>query len=108
LAQIPDEFYRVTISGMTEINIKDDISAATEFKVDYKHGVVYFDQSLEGDPMTISTYYGRGIKLIYAERLIGEYLGDGSYATIQEIVDENKWTVSTTEPDSGWWVEEIV
>lgn len=161
LAQIPDEFYRVTISGMTEINIKDDISSATEFKVDYKHGVVYFDQSLEGDPVTIATYYGRGIKLVYAERIIAKILIDGSYVTLQEMIDDNfenvmsksiydptlvegdvfdadnhvydnslsgltatniqsavdeiktevndnYWTVGTTEPDSGWWVEEIV
>jgi hypothetical protein len=89
LAQIPDEFYRVTISGMTEINIKDDISAATEFKVDYKHGVVYFDQSLEGDPITIATYYGRGIKLVYAERIIARILVDGSYMSLQEMIDED-------------------
>jgi len=88
LAQIPDEFYRVVITEMTEINIKDDISSATEFKVDYKHGAIYFDQSLEGASVTIGSYYGKGFKLVYADRIIGGMLYDGSYVTLQEMIDE--------------------
>lgn len=123
LAQIPDEFYRVLIDGMTEIRFRDEIALATEFKVDYKHGVIYFDQSLEGNDITVGTYYGKGIKLIYAERVIlGDVVG-GEFKSLQDFINNDfsnieneledlsldyKWTYGDTQPDNGWWIEEIV
>lgn len=93
LKQIPSDTaeYRVLITGKTEININEEITNITQFKVDYKHeGTVYFHPNLEGTSITINLYYGRGIKLLYDTRV--------------KLTDENNYWTSTTLKK---WIDEI-
>lgn len=61
LEGIPDEQYRIQITGMVEVNIKDKIDLPEKFKCSYTHGILYFDQSLNGTNITITRYYSRGV-----------------------------------------------
>lgn len=69
LEELPDEQYRIKITGYVEINIKDKIDSTDKFKCDYTHGVLYFDQSMEGRAINIDRYYGRGQFLLPASRV---------------------------------------
>lgn len=71
LGQIPSETAqsRVQITDMTEIALQELISSSTQFKVDYNNGVVYFHSSKENSTVNIS-YYGRGMKRIYDDRMV--------------------------------------
>jgi len=68
LKNIPDSFYKVTITNKYEIDINQAISDTSYFKVDYETGYVYFDSSLENTTITIAQYYGRGIIEVMAQR----------------------------------------
>ena len=57
---LPDEQYRVTISGYVEKNIRETLINANEFKVDYLHGFIFFHESV-GDITLYANYYSRGI-----------------------------------------------
>ena len=39
---------------------------------------------------------------------IGRLYTEYDFSAFKENIEGNYWTVGTTEPDSGWWVEEIV
>lgn len=79
---IPDKFYKVEISGMYETDIKNSLTSAEFFKVDYDHAKVYFHSSLEGQTINITRYFSRGIIKINANRIFDE--NDG------QILDGNK------------------
>lgn len=67
LNQIPDEFYRVHIPGMTEV--KTGIKNNTQFRVDYANGEITFHPSLNKKTVKGITYYGRGVILYPASRI---------------------------------------
>lgn len=69
LEGLPDEQYRIQITGYVEINIKDKIDAPNKFKCDYTHGILYFDQSKNGASINIDKYYSRGQFYISASRV---------------------------------------
>lgn len=69
LEGLPDEQYRIKITGYVEIDIKDKIDSTDKFKCDYTHGVLYFDQSIEGEAVNIDKYYSRGQFFIPASRV---------------------------------------
>lgn len=85
LMQIPDEAYRMTVLNAegTIMHEVFDVETLGEdnYKVDYAHGIIYFNTIHSGKTMTIS-YYGRGVEMIYAGRVLidstipGETLGD--------------------------------
>lgn len=100
LAQIPSESatYRVLITGMTEININSEITLATQFKVDYKNGVIYFDPTLEGTSKIIHLYYGRGIKQLHDTRV--KLTDENNYwdaTTLKQLIDEIAQNYRTTQ-----------
>ena len=76
LNEIPDRQSRVKITGMEEVDKIEDIN---DYKVDYNNGFVYFDSSLDGSTITISTYYGRGLIMYPASRI---YMLDSNNNTI--------------------------
>lgn len=91
LLEIPDELYRVRISGMFEVNyeyfIKDRL-AVNEFYCDYTNGFVYFHQNKEAS--TISAIYkGRGV-LLYPSSRILHYDGTNTAETLYEIIEKSK------------------
>ena len=69
LMEIPDSFYKVTISNKYEININSEILSQNYFKVSYLTGEVYFHSSLEGQIITIAQYFGRGLIKTMAKRV---------------------------------------
>lgn len=88
LLEIPDEFYRVRIAEMKEINyerfIKDTL-AINEFYVDYNNGFIYFHHSKEAQTISI-VYKGRGFLLYPASRIVSND-GTDSTQNLQEIIE---------------------
>ena len=70
LKEIPDNFYKIQITGKYEIDISQVISNAIYFKTDYLTGEVYFHPSLEGQTITIAQYFGRGLIKTFAKRVL--------------------------------------
>lgn len=85
LLNVPDNFYKVTIAGKTEIKINLVITGAEFYKVNYLTGEVYFHSSLEGQTITITQYYGRGLIRTMAQRI--------------ELIDENNLYVAENVED---------
>ncbi len=91
LAQIPDEFYKVNITGKIERTITETLKNSSDFKVNYKHGVVYFYPSLEGKSITINSYYGKGIKLLYDDRVkVTDLKGSWKSTNLKDLLVEIK------------------
>ncbi|KOY83018.1 hypothetical protein I6G82_11420 [Lysinibacillus macroides] len=91
LLEIPDEMFRVRISGMFEINyekfIKQNLKN-NEFYVDYTNGFIYFHVSREAETMSI-VYKGRGL-ILYPSTRIAHYDGTDSTETLHEIIEKSK------------------
>ena len=84
LMQIPDEAHRVIITKEDGSQMYEVFDVETlgddNFKVDYAHGIVYFNPNNAGKVMTCN-YYGRGVEMVYAGRVLldngtGDNLGD--------------------------------
>ena len=69
LNNIPDNFYKVQITGKYEIDINSEITSANYFKVSYLTGEVFFYSSLEGNTIIIAQYFGRGLIKTMAKRV---------------------------------------
>ncbi|KOS61412.1 hypothetical protein FJQ98_16830 [Lysinibacillus agricola] len=91
LLEIPDEMFRVRITGMFEINydkfMKYNLDK-NEFYVDYTNGFVYFHVSKEAETMSI-VYKGRGL-ILYPSTRIAHYDGSDSTETLHEIIEKSK------------------
>lgn len=91
LLEIPDEMFRVRISGMFEINyekfMKQNLEK-NEFYVDYTNGFIYFHASKEAETMSI-VYKGRGL-ILYPSTRIVHYDGTDSTETLHEIIEKSK------------------
>ena len=91
LNQIPDEFYRVTVTvdgaTFTECFFTDNI-ANTSYKVNYKTGVVYFNPSQAGKTATLY-YQGIGVEQISDTRIILSDGGDFNITTLNELITLN-------------------
>ena len=61
LNEIPDQFYRVKITNMYELNKGSKINNANEFVVDYLTGRITFHESKDGATIMVDEYYGRGL-----------------------------------------------
>lgn len=89
LEGLPDEQYRVAINGYVEIGIKDRIDSPNKFKCDYTHGVLYFDQSKNGESINITKYYSRGGFYIPAQRVYTKINNFGEVVeTLDNVVDD--------------------
>lgn len=91
LLEIPDDLYRVRISGMQEINYErfiEDTLGENEFYVDYSNGFVYFHTNREAETISIS-YKGRGM-LLYPDTRIISWDGESPGKTIRELIEEVK------------------
>lgn len=85
LMQIPDESHRIIVrneAGTLMHEVFDvEVLGEDNYKVDYAHGIIYFNPVHSGKTMTCS-YHGRGVEMIYAGRVLldsnipGETLGD--------------------------------
>lgn len=91
LLEIPDQMFRVRITGMFEINyeafIKKNLDK-NEFYVDYTNGFVYFHASREAETISI-VYKGRGL-ILYPSTRIVHYDGTDSTETLHEIIETSK------------------
>lgn len=91
LLEIPDEMFKVRISGMFEINyekFKKHNLAKNEFYVDYTNGFVYFHTIKEAETISI-VYKGRGV-ILYPSTRIVHYDGTESTETLHEIIEKSK------------------
>lgn len=91
LLEIPDEMYKVRISGMFEINYEKFIKhnlEKNEFYVDYTNGFVYFHATKEAETLSI-VYKGRGL-ILYPSTRIVHYDGTDSTETLHEIIERSK------------------
>lgn len=94
LIQIPDEFYRVVINGLTELTDYETNLAVNNFRVDYNVGIVTLHPSKEAQVITVNKYYGRGIILTPATRIYTETNEAGSViATVQDLIDDGKQAI---------------
>ena len=85
LMQIPDESQRIVVRDSSNVLMHEvfDVEELSEdaYKVDYAHGIIYFNPRHSGRTMTVS-YHGRGVEMVYAGRILmdsnipGETLGD--------------------------------
>ena len=82
LNQIPDKFHAVEINGMTE---KDLVVNVTDYKVDYTNGMVTFHTSKEGQQVTVTEYYGRGVVIYPASRI---WTDIGSMGEVRETLKD--------------------
>lgn len=109
LFNVPDSFYKVTISGKYEININSEILSGDYYKVSYLTGEVYFHSSLEGTTITIAQYYGRGLIRTMAKRV--ELLNENnlySSDNIEDFASEITQRVDNLVLNSGSGDTEIV
>lgn len=92
LIQIPDEFYRVVVNGMTELHSYDDSPIQpNNFRVNYQNGLVTFHNSLEGQTIIVNKYWGRGIILTPATRIYSRVNEAGeAVETMQDLIDVGK------------------
>jgi hypothetical protein len=99
LAQIPDEFYKVAITGKYEVSLNAVLSSADYFKVDYRSGLVYFYNSLEATSVTIAQYRGRGVRNFIASRIKVEDI-DNNYtaSNLEDVLKEIAVRLTNLEP----------
>lgn len=94
LLEIPDELYRVRISGLFEINYEKFIKnqlAENEFYCDYTNGFVYFHKKKEAETISI-LYKGRGV-ILYPSNRILHFDGTNGSETLYEIIERSKLQV---------------
>ena len=91
LMEIPDEYYKVQIEGMSEIPWDKPITNPNQFKVFYTVGWIEFHPSMEGKNVLIKQYYSKGICYIPASRIYIELDDNGNITeTMQKYVDSLK------------------
>lgn len=92
LTEIPDELYRVRIPGYTEIH--KGHPKENEFKVNYRIGLVEFNESQNGKSVQVE-YKGRGIIMYPASRI---YYEDGDVVTtLKELIIKTELTIEEAE-----------
>lgn len=91
LMEIPDEYYKVQIEGMSEIPWDKPITNPNQFKVFYTVGWIEFHPSMEASNVLIKQYYSKGICYIPASRIYTELDNNGNVTeTMQKYVDSIK------------------
>ena len=115
LIQIPDKFYRVQINEYidplditTKVNdydyieiINDEIIPENGYRVDYQMGLIFFHPSKEGQTITITKYYGRGIVRTPVTRIYSQVDEQGNVVeTLGDILNSQvrNFIFSTDEP----------
>lgn len=84
LDYIPDSEYNILISGYNEVKFNQELENATDFSVDYNSGKVNVSSTLDGQMITVTSYYAKGLIKTYAKRV--------------EIQDEdNNWNSTNIE-----------
>lgn len=99
LKEIPDEFYGITITGMVQLN-SGLPNSATEFVVsDWGIGELTFHPSLEGQTITVASYYGRGCVYYPSSKVwveLNESETDVS-VTVKDVMNDVKGTVDASK-----------
>ena len=89
LEEIPDPYRRVFIDGYVEIDLKKEILDEFHYKVDYSYGIVYFHPNKEGESISISRYYGKGMFYTPASRIWTKIDDFGNVVkTIADVEDQ--------------------
>jgi hypothetical protein len=70
LNEIPDQFNRVKIINMYELNKGSKINNTNEYIVDYLTGRITFHESKDGETVNVDEYYGRGLIKGFAIRTL--------------------------------------
>lgn len=90
LLEIPDNIYRVRISGMFEVNYEKFMKhrlEKNEFYCDYTNGFVFFHAAKEAETVSVM-YRGRGV-LLYPSNRIMHYDGTAN-ESLYEIIEKSK------------------
>jgi len=89
LSQIPSEYQKVQIENMTEIKENKAIAATSQFKVNYRNGIITFHEDKIGQQITIQQYYGRGYILYSSDRIYDSSTGQdiNTVKTLQDYID---------------------
>lgn len=96
LNQIPDIYNKVQITDMFEINNSQEITTASQYKVDYTSGEITFHSSQEAQTITIAQYYGRGCIYYLSSRIATELDNAGNVKeTLADIFDKSKVVYKT-------------
>lgn len=69
LIGLPDISERVVINGYVEIDLRIEITATNQFKVDYANGYVFVHSGREGQSINVSRYASRGVSYYPASRI---------------------------------------
>lgn len=118
LNEIPDQTYKVNITGYFEIPFGRAISNSQEYVVNYTTGQITFNSTEEGKTITIGSYYSRGLICYPTSRIYNKL--DAAGNVIETLADllsfvkiEYKNPVSTFSniittyptPELGWAVQ---
>jgi hypothetical protein len=91
LSEIPDKFYRVRISGLTEVNV-DKITNKSlgelEFSVDYSTGVVQVNAVQEAKTLNVM-YKGKGFIQYPSERIYHRDSFNNVVQSLDEIINKS-------------------
>ena len=91
LNEIPDQFNRVKITNMYELNKGSKINNTNEYIVDYLTGKITFHESKDGSTITIDEYYGRGLIESFAIRtLLLDKNNNWESTNIEDLAQEIK------------------
>lgn len=89
LNELPDPVKKIEIDNMVEIPLKDNIISPIQFKVDYTNGFMAFHEDLNGDKITVLSYYARGLSLIPANRV---YLELDQWGEVHRTMEDLNYT----------------
>jgi hypothetical protein len=86
LTEIPDEFYGVEIDGMIRIKSNQIPSTPNEFSVNFTLGEITLHTSLEGQFITVASYYARGVIYYPASRIYSRIVNNDVEGTLDEFI----------------------
>lgn len=91
LSEIPDKFYRVRISGLTEVNIERITKyelGVNEFSVDYSSGIIQVNAIQEAKTLNIM-YKGRGFIQYPSNRIYHQDSFNNVVLSLDEIISKS-------------------
>lgn len=90
LAELPDQNYKVKVSQVSPLitysETTNEFPSSLQYVVNYSTGDVHFNPSEEGKTLSF-TWYGRGVTLIPASRIVTKELDGNPIETLQDIID---------------------
>ncbi|MCG8484602.1 MAG: hypothetical protein MJA31_14920, partial [Clostridia bacterium] len=89
LKQIPEKYYRISVAGMVEVDIDEEIKVENKFKCDYRTGALYFHHTKEGQTITVEKYNGRGVIMYPSSRIYSKIENGVVTETLESLIDSS-------------------